>query len=607
MVLARIYVTGTCAKVTESKRLTSGLAGGKILVDYDDHIWAELSKTVVFRGIVEKDVLTGGPTVEIPWEVVEKPCKHLWVGFYGTDSEKNMIIPTVYADLGPVLPGADPSGDESTDPSLPVWAQLQNQIDDLKGNESPGGNGSGENGGYYTPSVKQPDSDTLQFNFAPSKANMPAIKPVEVELPAGPKGDDYKLTYADKKEIAEMAAELVEVPDSGGTVESDSLNDRKKKNTFAMVSFMDDDCREEVFTKLWPVIQQKGIPYTLACAPYDIGKSTDEYRFLLLEEELLPMYRTGVKISCHHYHQENMDTFASEADYHADLQRCREAFAEMGINDVDTLCYPQGVVVDDYLETIKEFNKMAFTVNRGINQIPYESYHMKRCEVFPSHGLWGLDDAKEYVNRLEREGGWLIFMTHAWYDTFDANALSELIDHITGKGIPIVDIQTAMETTGNIIEIGRFRKPIEEMHEPFFVVDANGAVWANSVNTVAKSQVKAEVLNVKYHTGTYMKPSGSLYSDEKVNVKRTVTVDVPVSPGEIYRVTGSAIWGGAIYAILDESKTVRDVYVDHVNNEPGEILVDKEVVMPEYAKYLRVSCHLKYQPDGFVIKKVTSI
>lgn len=226
MVFAKIYVTGTCARVTELKKLTSGLAGGKILVDYDDHIWAGLNKTVVFRGIVEKDVLTGETAVEIPWEVLGKPCKRLWVGFYGTDSDKNMIIPTVYADLGPVLPGADPSGDESTDPSLPVWAQLQNQIDDLRESGSPGGGGGpGENGGYYTPSVKQPDSDTLQFDFTPSKAGMPAIDPVQVDLPAGPQGpqgDDYKLTDEDKKEIAEMAAELVVVPDSGGNVELDT-------------------------------------------------------------------------------------------------------------------------------------------------------------------------------------------------------------------------------------------------------------------------------------------------------------------------------------------------------------------------------------------------
>lgn len=38
--------------------------------------------------------------------------------------------------------------------------------------------------------------------------------------PAGPAGDDYVLTNADKAEIAEMAADLVEVPEhSGGNVD----------------------------------------------------------------------------------------------------------------------------------------------------------------------------------------------------------------------------------------------------------------------------------------------------------------------------------------------------------------------------------------------------
>lgn len=382
------------------------------------------------------------------------------------------------------------------------------------------------------------------------------------------------------------------------------LNDRKKESNFAMISFIDDDCREEVFTRLWPVIQEKQIPYTLACSPGDIGRVTPDYRFLT-DTELLKMYRAGVDISCHHYNQKNMDTFPTEADYRQDLLACQEAFAKLGIQDVHTLCYPQGVVTDDYLKTVKTFHRMGFTIDRGINHIPYETYHMKRCEVFPSHGLWGLEDAREYVNRLEREGGWLIFMTHAWYDTFDPDALSELIDYITGKEIPIVDIQTAVEATGNIIEIGRFRKPMEEMHEPFFVMDASGAVWANAVNTVPMSQVKTEVLNVKYYVNTYMKPGGGL--SDSTDVKRTVTENIPVAPGEIYRITGSAIWGGAIYAILDETKTVRDVRADSTNTKEGEILENQEVVMPEYARYLRVSCNLERQPDGFQIRKITPV
>jgi len=42
--------------------------------------------------------------------------------------------------------------------------------------------------------------------------------------PAGPAGDDYVLTDADKAEIAEMAAGLVEVPDSGGNAGQSGLS-----------------------------------------------------------------------------------------------------------------------------------------------------------------------------------------------------------------------------------------------------------------------------------------------------------------------------------------------------------------------------------------------
>ena len=44
--------------------------------------------------------------------------------------------------------------------------------------------------------------------------------PVGPQGPTGPAGDDYVLTDADKAEIAEMAADLVEVPEhSGGNVD----------------------------------------------------------------------------------------------------------------------------------------------------------------------------------------------------------------------------------------------------------------------------------------------------------------------------------------------------------------------------------------------------
>ena len=48
------------------------------------------------------------------------------------DAEGNLAIPTIWADLGIVLESANPSGDATTDPSLPVWAQLQGMIGNLE-------------------------------------------------------------------------------------------------------------------------------------------------------------------------------------------------------------------------------------------------------------------------------------------------------------------------------------------------------------------------------------------------------------------------------------------------------------------------------------------
>lgn len=47
----------------------------------------------------------------------------------------------------------------------------------------------GTDGGYYTLSITQPDANTMRLNFTPSDSSMPAIQPVDVTLPAGPKGE----------------------------------------------------------------------------------------------------------------------------------------------------------------------------------------------------------------------------------------------------------------------------------------------------------------------------------------------------------------------------------------------------------------------------------
>ena len=159
MILAKIRVSGTRAIVLDAAEIPMGIIGGKIALEYTDPIWDGLTKTVVFRGIVTKDVVDAGDVAEIPPEVVSRAGVTLHVGVYGTDAENNIAIPTLWADLGRVHPAADPSGDSSTDPALPVWAQLEGRVKKLE-LAGPGTGGSG-----YMPITINGESPDENGNF----------------------------------------------------------------------------------------------------------------------------------------------------------------------------------------------------------------------------------------------------------------------------------------------------------------------------------------------------------------------------------------------------------------------------------------------------------
>lgn len=132
MIVAKIQVNGAIARTLYKKVVPAGIIGAQVEFEYDDDVWHGLHKTVVFRGPVTKDVVTDENIVTIPKEVAEKPRSLLIVGVYGVDAEGNLAIPTVWADLGLVRESANPSGDPTTDPSLPVWAQIQGMIGNLE-------------------------------------------------------------------------------------------------------------------------------------------------------------------------------------------------------------------------------------------------------------------------------------------------------------------------------------------------------------------------------------------------------------------------------------------------------------------------------------------
>ena len=132
MIIAKIKVSGFTAHVVYRKVIPAGIIGAQIEIEYADEVWSRLHKTIVFRGPVTKDVITDANIVMMPPEVAEKPLSPLSIGVYGVDADGNLAIPTIWADIGFVRESANPSGDTTTDPSLPVWAQIQGMIGNLE-------------------------------------------------------------------------------------------------------------------------------------------------------------------------------------------------------------------------------------------------------------------------------------------------------------------------------------------------------------------------------------------------------------------------------------------------------------------------------------------
>lgn len=128
--MIKVRYNKVCGRCMLREPLTSGMVGQTIHFEYS-HDFDGLMITAVFTdGKNTVNVVNPGSECVIPHEVLTTVGATVQVGIYAVKGDE-LIIPTVYATIGIVLKGADPSGDESTEPSLPVWAQIQNDVSDL--------------------------------------------------------------------------------------------------------------------------------------------------------------------------------------------------------------------------------------------------------------------------------------------------------------------------------------------------------------------------------------------------------------------------------------------------------------------------------------------
>ena len=119
----QITVTGAQAQVAEQILLTGGMVGLPAEFTFDE-MWEGLEKIALFRA--------GGKTVscplvedgtQVPWEILKRSGCTMEAGVYGCNESGTLVIPTVWAAVGVIQPGADPEADPGREPQLPQWQQ----------------------------------------------------------------------------------------------------------------------------------------------------------------------------------------------------------------------------------------------------------------------------------------------------------------------------------------------------------------------------------------------------------------------------------------------------------------------------------------------------
>lgn len=189
--------------------------------------WEGLNRTAVFRAgdTAVEIVLPQDGTCYVPWEVLQVSGRMLYAGVYGTDTDGNVVLPTVWALLGEIKCGTTHGMNEQP-PTPDMYDQLlgiaekaediaQSVRDDAdagKFDGAPGADGApgkegprgpqgeqgiqgepgpqgepgadgtpGKDGGYYTPSV----DDEGNLSWTGSQEDMPPVAGQNIRGPAG--------------------------------------------------------------------------------------------------------------------------------------------------------------------------------------------------------------------------------------------------------------------------------------------------------------------------------------------------------------------------------------------------------------------------------------
>lgn len=132
MTSVTITITGARAEARKTGPLTSGMVGVPVQFVFDPQ-WEGLHKIPVFKaGNLTKDNYLREDASQIPHEVLCSAGEILYIGVEGRSQQGDLVIPTVWAAAGKILPGAQAANDEALAPTPSQFERFMAEVEQVE-------------------------------------------------------------------------------------------------------------------------------------------------------------------------------------------------------------------------------------------------------------------------------------------------------------------------------------------------------------------------------------------------------------------------------------------------------------------------------------------
>lgn len=230
----------------------------------------------------------------------------------------------------------------------------------------------------------------------------------------------------------------------------------------SVVSFIADDSPMEDYTKLFPITQQTGCPFSIAVIA-EPGRAL--FGDLPKLHDLVDNY--GWEVMSHTVNH----VWLGNSSYEVQENEMRQSKANLEAEgfEVRGIVYPYGSINDDTLEIASRYYENGYlAATNKLNDSPLNTYQIERIAFDPTNANNNLAWYKSKVDEAIAGDKWIIFMLHSkvswggyddWLDASQQQMLLELVLYIQSKNIEILTASDAFDRFKNVYETkdGRYK------------------------------------------------------------------------------------------------------------------------------------------------------